>query len=395
MGIERRILESHKEDAISFFGTPLTCLITVLHLYVFIRLAFLPLCSSKRSRKAVRVSGVILWLVFFLGRLFRSQEGDSLVELFEVLAMQWIGIVFLLAVALLVADVLTVFGLVFPKQTVLRIRTAALVGGIFLVLIAHVQGLRPPVPEEYEITVNDLPADLDGLQVAVLSDLHLGEMFLGPNWLNARAQQIQELKPDAIFLVGDLFEREHYPVMLSQALHHFSAPLGVFAVLGNNDALRHGGSDFARKILEDSGIQLLSNERTELAAGLVLAGLDDIATSDNQEGAERAHLPDLIRTLDNRPAGATILLSHTPWLVEQAASNGVGLMLSGHTHNGQIWPFNYLVRRQYPFLAGHYALDDMDLIVCRGTGTWGPRMRLWQRGEIALITLRSPIKLRR
>jgi hypothetical protein len=64
-------------------------------------------------------------------------------------------------------------------------------------------------------------------------------------------------------------------------------------------------------------------------------------------------------------------------------------MLCGHTHGGQIWPFSYLVRRTYPLLAGRYEVDGMPVIVSRGTGTWGPRMRLWYPGEILRITLRA------
>ena len=72
-----------------------------------------------------------------------------------------------------------------------------------------------------------------------------------------------------------------------------------------------------------------------------------------------------------------------------AASNGVGLMLCGHTHNGQIWPFNYLVKMRFPLLTGRYDVNGMTVIVSRGAGTWGPRMRLWQPGEILRITLRA------
>ncbi len=89
------------------------------------------------------------------------------------------------------------------------------------------------------------------------------------------------------------------------------------------------------------------------------------------------------------PPGATILLSHTPWQAEKAAKTGTGLMLSGHTHGGQIWPFDYLVKSRYPLLEGRYEVDGMTVIVCRGTGTWGPRMRLWRPGEILSVTLRG------
>jgi predicted MPP superfamily phosphohydrolase len=123
-----------------------------------------------------------------------------------------------------------------------------------------------------------------------------------------------------------------------------------------------------------------------VAAGLVLAGVDDL-TARQQLGREDHPLE---RALANRPSGATILLSHSPWQADVAARLGAGLMLSGHTHNGQLWPFNYLVGLKYPLLGGRYDVGGMSVIVSRGTGTWGPRMRLWRPGEIVRITLRSP-----
>ena len=94
--------------------------------------------------------------------------------------------------------------------------------------------------------------------------------------------------------------------------------------------------------------------------------------------------------LAGRPTSATVFLSHAPRQAERAEHAGAELMISGHTHGGQIWPFAHLVRTVYPLLAGQYSVNGMPVIVCRGTGTWGPRMRLWHRGEILRITLRAP-----
>ena len=91
--------------------------------------------------------------------------------------------------------------------------------------------------------------------------------------------------------------------------------------------------------------------------------------------------------LASRGEAEGLLLSHTPLEYEKASKFGVDLMLSGHTHGGQIWPFNYLVKLYYPLIAGKYEVDGMNLIVCRGTGTWGPRMRLWHPSEMLKITL--------
>lgn len=202
------------------------------------------------------------------------------------------GTLFLLAVALLVVDLSTGFGLFLSKAIVLRIRTAGLACSAVLVLIAHVQGLRPPAVEQYEIPVNGLPADLDGITIAILSDLHLGEMLLNADWLNARVRQVQASQPDCIVLVGDLFEWSSDPVALSPVLRQLSAPLGVFAVRGNHERLRPRRPDHAGKILTASGIRLLTNEWTELASGLVLVGIDDLTSIRRQGGEGKTILPE-------------------------------------------------------------------------------------------------------
>ncbi|MFC1679725.1 metallophosphoesterase, partial [Elusimicrobiota bacterium] len=160
-------------------------------------------------------------------------------------------------------------------------------------------------------------------------------------------------------------------------------PMGVWAVTGNHEfhRRRRKGRDYLR----ETGFKILHDAWGEAAPGLVVAGVDDLTRS-----RRSGRGPGQIDTaLKGRPEGATILLSHTPWYAEQAAKAGVGLMLSGHTHGGQVWPFGYLVQRRYPLLAGRYEVNGMPVIVCRGTGTWGPRMRLWKRSEILRVTLRA------
>ena len=138
-------------------------------------------------------------------------------------------------------------------------------------------------------------------------------------------------------------------------------------------------------MFEKAGFKLLRNQWEEVRKGLVISGVEDLTPR-----YRRGDSTDTItKALSGRPAGATILLCHSPLDAEKAAKAGAGLMLSGHTHGGQIWPFDYLVRSRYPLLEGRYDVDGMTVIVCRGTGTWGPRMRLWHPGEILHVTLRG------
>jgi predicted MPP superfamily phosphohydrolase len=211
--------------------------------------------------------------------------------------------------------------------------------------------------------------------------LHIGTL-LGKQWLEARVDQVKAQQPDVVVLLGDIFEGHGQPQEeLIPVFRRLSAPLGVWAVLGNHEF--HGRYNTNTSLLDYDGFQVLNNSWAEVKPALVLAGVDDL-TANHRSGQGGDPIS---KALAGRPPGATVLLSHTPWQADKAASAGVGLMLSGHTHGGQIWPFGYLVQHIYPLFGGRYEVDGMTVIVCRGTGTWGPRMRLWRPGEILRVTL--------
>jgi predicted MPP superfamily phosphohydrolase len=269
------------------------------------------------------------------------------------------------------------------KRAVPRLRAAALVSGFVLSAIGLIQGLRAPVIESYQVRIANLPAELDGTVVIALSDLHLGSM-LGLGWLEARLKQVQAERPDMVVFIGDVFEGHRGPdPTLLAALRRLSAPLGVWGVLGNHEYHAVGKDNSA--IFEAAGIHLLRNAWFALRPGLVIAGVDDAAATDRGG----AGVTPLNVTLAHRPPGALLLFSHTPLALEGIGGAGVDLMLSGHTHGGQIWPFGYLVQQRFPLLEGRYDLGESTAIVSRGVGTWGPRMRLWKPAEIVRITLRS------
>ena len=255
----------------------------------------------------------------------------------------------------------------------------ALIAGGALSLIALFQGLRPPVVQSYDVTLPGLPVEMEGTVLVAMSDLHLGSQ-LGERWLADRVAQVQAQRPDVVVLLGDIFEGHGLPRDdLVSTFQRFSAPLGVWAVPGNHE--HYGGHGM--KQINGAPFQMLRNTWTEIRPGFILAGVEDLTARHRSNlGGDPISL-----ALTERPPGMTILLSHTPWEAERAAKAGVGLMLSGHTHGGQVWPFGYLVRLFYPLLEGRYDVNGMTVIVCRGTGTWGPRMRLWRPGEILRVTL--------
>ncbi len=359
------------------FGIILLSTITAMQVYVFWRMVSVPFLKRSLSQKAIIGSGIVFWAVFAFGRMYGSDA--PAVELF---GMNWMGTVFILFIPFFTLDLVTGFGFLLPRLALI-LRSFAFCAGALLATIALVQGVRPPVVVQYEVRTPGLPEELDGTVIVALSDMHVGSL-LGQRWLEGRVAQVQAQQPDLIVLLGDIVEGgKEYHKELLPIFSRLSAPMGVWAVLGNHESHQRHYSKV--NLMEEAGFHLLRNRWAEVKPGLVVAGVDDLTYSSRSAGGV-----DLIgQALTGKPVGTTILLSHTPWQAERAAAAGVALMLSGHTHAGQIWPFGYLVKRIYPLFEGVYEVGDMTAIVSRGTGTWGPRMRLWRPGEILRIVLRK------
>jgi predicted MPP superfamily phosphohydrolase len=357
---------------------------TVMHVYVFWRASSVPVIARCIPRAVLWGAAFVLWLSYIGARILSHWGTKSGSRLFEVLGANWIGVLFLLLVPLLVVDVVTVFGFLLSRAAP-SLRAWALVAGGVLSVLALVQGLRAPLVQSYEVQLPGLPPASDGTVLIFASDFHLGTM-LGKDWLAARIDQIQAQRPDIVVLGGDIVEGDDPSELeLLPLLRRLSAPLGVWAVTGNHE-FHAGGLNRGASLLEGIGFHVLHDRWAEVKPGLVLAGVDDL-TSRRHTGETSNFIGEALAS--RGPGGATVFVSHTPWDVNVTAGSGVGLMLASHTHDGQIWPFGYLVRLNSPFLAGRYEVNGMTVIVCRGTGTWGPRMRLWRRSEIIRITLRS------
>lgn len=355
----------------------------LMHWYVLVRLSSIPGIAGHVPTWVLVVAGVLLGSSYIVSRVMERFGLDGFSHVLEYVGANWVGVVFLLMVSFLAADLVTGFGFLMVRW-VPAIRAAALASAAVLVAISLVQAVRAPVVTEYEVRMPGLPATADGTVLVVASDMHLGPM-LDERWASARAEQIQSLRPDVLLLVGDICEapRDSHDEWLP-SLQKFRAPHGVFVVTGNHEF--YAGPGPIVNLFGRAGFRVLHDESVEALPGLTIAGVDDVAF--RHRGTNEAELA-VDRALANRPARASVFLSHTPVFADRAAKAGAGLMFSGHTHNGQIWPFRYLVRLAFPQVNGRYDVTGMTVLVGRGTGTWGPRMRLWQRGELLRVVLRA------
>ncbi|MGA9751100.1 MAG: metallophosphoesterase [Acidobacteriota bacterium] len=364
------------------FGIMLLTALTVMNLYVLGRAFSVPALTRRVPRRWLVAAGAGLWALSLFGVLYGRGSGGPLGAAFELFGMDYLASLFLTTLCLLAVEVVTLFGLILRRLAPM-LRGWALVAGLLLSIVAVVQGVRPPVVTNLQVRLPGLPAKLDGTVVVALSDLHLGTLT-GPRWLAARVSQVEALHPDLILLLGDIVEGHGRPPSdFTPVLRRFSAPMGVWAVTGNHE--HYGRGSGATRCLEEAGATVLHDRWAEVRPGLILAGVDDLTVR-----RRLGPLAEFVgKALAGRPPGATLFLSHTPWGAEAAAAAGAGLLLSAHTHGGQIWPFGYLVRLSYPLFEGRYVVNGMTVYVTRGAGTWGPKMRLWPPGEILRITLKS------
>ncbi|MGC8763709.1 MAG: metallophosphoesterase [Acidobacteriota bacterium] len=351
------------------------------HAYLYRRAA--PFLGPPGSplRRAGLVALFLASLLYPLGRVAARLAPGRAAYAAEFAGAVWMGLLFLAVAFLLAVDLGTLFGRLAPR-TLPALRLGALAASLLLGAFAMVQGLRPPAVTVRPLPLPGLPPSLAGKTLLVLSDLHLGTL-LGRRWLSRLGEEIADLDPDILVVAGDLVDG-HVPDVepLVPLLQAWRAPLGKFAVLGNHEF--YGGAERAAGLLSRAGFRVLRQEAVEVSPGLFLAGVDDL-TARRQFRLAGDPLAEALRPL---PAGRPcILLSHSPLGAEEAAARGASAMVSGHTHGGQIWPFGLAVRLFYPRLAGAYTVGPLSLYVCRGTGTWGPPMRLFRRGEVVLFKL--------
>ena len=247
------------------------------------------------------------------------------------------------------------------------------------------QARRTPAVRQVDVPVADLPADLVGLRIVQISDLHVGPTIKGP-FVERLVSRVRELRPDLIAFTGDLADGSVERLgPHTAALARLTAPLGVYFCTGNHEYYSgvEGWTEQARRL----GFDVLINEARHIDRGggrLAVAGATDFSAGELVPGHESDPAGALA---SSGGADVRILLAHQPRSIEAASRAGCHLQLSGHTHGGQFVPWKYAVRLQQPFIAGLHKVRDTWIYVHRGTGYWGPPLRLGAPSEIALLTL--------
>jgi predicted MPP superfamily phosphohydrolase len=382
-----------------FIGVALGIL-AAIHYYLWVRLVRAPQLPAPWH-------GILTLLVVSLaasipGVMFLGRGYPRLAHLLAWPAFTWMGVMFLLFVGLVSTDLMRLFVAVGRRALapgvldearrafVARLTAGAVALFGFSAAAAAVRSALSPVRvRKLRIPLDRLPRSHTGLGIVQLTDLHVGPT-IGRAFIEDVVRRTNALSPDIVAITGDLVDGAVTQLREAIApLADLRARYGVFFVTGNHEYFSDavGWTHELTRI----GIRVLQNERVTIGAGneaFDLAGVDDPSAVrygglPAREAAARA--------LGGRvPERELVLLAHQPRSFLDAEPFDVGLQLSGHTHAGQVWPFNYLVRLQQPFVAGLHRRGRSHIYVSSGTGYWGPPMRLGTTAEITHLTLVGP-----
>jgi uncharacterized protein len=380
-----------------------TGITSAIHYYLWVRLVRdTGLVGPGRTAATVTIIAlsVSLPLVAAIGRMVQHPLAKPLIWTGYI----WMGLMFLSFICFVGIDVVRVLvaggrklfldagPLPDPERRAALMRMIG--GGVTLTSLASgAAGIwlarATPSVKRVPVKLARLPRALTGFKLVQLTDIHVGPT-IGKEWLQAVVDRVNALSPDAVAITGDLVDGGVDELKDGVSpLAKLKARHGVFFVTGNHEY--YSGVDGWLRELRRLGVRVLRNERVTIGDGddsFELAGVDDW-TARQFGGDHGADLEKALRGYD--PARELVLLAHQPKAIFEAAANKVGLQISGHTHGGQIWPWGYLVRLAQPYVQGLARHGPTQIYVSRGTGYWGPPMRLGAPPEITCLELEAAV----
>lgn len=387
------------------FFVVLSVAIALLHIYLWKRLVRDTTDPGPARRVGTAVL-VVLVLLLMAALALGTRVDPAVAQWFAWPGYLWLAVFFYLMLILLALEIprLALRGWLrrgavpqpgnsstssrqVSRRVLLSRGSAALAGVVSVGVVGYgtTVAMGTPSVTRFPITLRRLDPRADGFRVALISDIHLGPI-LGRSFTQRIVDIVNSERPDAVAIVGDLVDGDVAELADATApLAELRSTHGTFFVTGNHEYYV-GYSQWVEH-LPTLGVTVLRNERTTIThngGSFELAGVND-ATADQWQDA--ADVDKAMRGRD--PRRAAVLLAHQPVDVQDAVRNDVDLQLSGHTHGGQLTPFELAVSLQQGAVAGFYEIEGTKLYVTRGAGFWGPPVRIGAPPDITIIELRA------
>ena len=344
-----------------------TALVLTAVVFFYCLIFVLPLVEISRKLMPIPTFLITLLAVApILGRLSFEYWPSERSRFISRIVMTWAGICFLYGSLRFATEILE-FLFIQNADSLWALKTALGLGFVLSVYsVLNALKLRTNTIHLKSPKLNKT------YNLVQISDVHLGSR--SPSFLPKILDEVESNSPDLLLITGDFIDMNGITVEDLAPLRQVSVP--IYFIIGNHERYVHLDKILAN--LAEVGVNILRNT-SELWQDIELIGIDDAERKDKV----KRELPHINR----QPEKFQLLMYHRPDGFSFAAESGVDLMLCGHTHNGQIIPFNFLVKRVFKRIHGLYTIKDSHLYVSPGTGTWGPVMRLGSHNEVTKIIL--------
>ncbi|MGE5394069.1 MAG: metallophosphoesterase [Candidatus Saccharibacteria bacterium] len=327
--------------------------------------------------------------LFIVGAILERTATSAFSEWIYRIGSFWLAYMLYLFIALVAVDLIRIVNYFFhflpPFTPLMRLQTGI---GVFtivtlIVLGGHINAIWTKV-KVIPLTIHKKVTGPSEVKILMASDIHLGAL-IGDNREKRLLDIVRKQKPDLVLLCGDLVDGEIAPVLRKKLGHHIQdikTPLGVYAITGNHEYI--GGIRSTLPYLRSINIKMLLDSVITLPNGIQLVGRNDRSAARVPGGVKP--LAELLAGTD--PQKPVIVMNHQPYNLDEAVENNVDLHLSGHTHHGQMWPFNYITKAMFELSWGYLKKGNTNFYVSSGYGSWGPTVRIGNRPEVVVFNLK-------
>lgn len=360
---------------------------TFLNVYVFWR-GWQLLSPKWVYRVAFILPFVIELIIYFIGFTYLDEIPTENLYQIMIIGTSWMVFILYMTMFLVMYDVFRLAGrwIKYIRQKLdlrsLKIRRIYYVVSVFIVILAMMYGnyrFWHPVVNEIDIKV-DKKSVIKNLRIAMVSDIHVGHL-INKDILKMYVDRIMEQKADIILIVGDIIDYDLYPVEethMEEEFKRLKAPYGVYAVTGNHEYRLYPELKISW-LQEKAGLTMLRDSVVKVDNSFYLIGRED------DKNRSRKSLTELMSQVDK--SYPVIVMNHQPHRLYEEAREGADLAVFGHTHNGQLFPYNIFVNMIYEVGHGYKKKDNTHIYVTSGLGLSGPQYRIGTISEIVVINM--------
>jgi len=362
----------------------------IFNLYVFVR-GWQIIPPKKAYRIPYAALFIVEFIIYLIGFIGNVKLPTDILKPILLIGTSWMVLIGYFAALLLLYDFLKLLGRWFNPVKRLRLESIKKKRYYYifsLLIVLSIMGygnyrFKHPVVTEYDLNIDKPANGISGLRVVMVADLHLGYL-IDKQLLDMYVDRIMELKPDIILMVGDIIDYDLPPLVdqnMDEEFRRLKAPYGVYISTGNHE-YRLNSEEKIAWLANKTGMTMLRDKAVKVADNFYMIGRED------DHSPFRKSLSEIMQAQGIDKQYPVIVMNHEPKNLEEELNEKVDLALYGHTHNGQLFPYNILINWIYEVGYGYKKKDNTHVYVTSGLGIAGPQYRIGTLSEIAVFNLK-------